>query len=82
MSHRPTVYVSNLAVCMSDADSKVVEVILKSGAHFAARKVTGRNDANAAPKNEHRQDPLVTGESLQYAHNCSNKGQSGDIWDS
>jgi hypothetical protein len=37
MSHSPTVYLLNLAVCMSDADPEVVEVILKRRAYFAAR---------------------------------------------
>jgi len=59
MSHSPTVYMLNLVVCVSEADSKVVEVILKRRAHFAARKITGRSDANTAAKNEHRQGSLV-----------------------
>lgn len=54
MPHSPTAYMLNLVVCMSEADSKVVEVILKRRAHFAARKATGRSDANAAAKNEHK----------------------------
>jgi hypothetical protein len=47
----------NLAFCMKHADSKVVKVILERGAHFAARKVTRRSDANSAAKNEHRTRP-------------------------
>ena len=54
MSYSPTVYMLNLVVCVSEADSKVMKVILERRAHFAARKVTVRNDTNTAAKNEHR----------------------------
>jgi hypothetical protein len=40
MPHSPSVYLLNLAVHMSDADPKVVEVILKRGTHFTSRAVT------------------------------------------
>jgi hypothetical protein len=41
MSHSPSLYVLNLAVPMSDADPKVVKVILERGTHFTSRSVAG-----------------------------------------
>jgi hypothetical protein len=40
MSHRPSLDLLSLAVHVNDADAKMMEVILQTGAHFTSSGVT------------------------------------------
>jgi len=80
MPQRPAGYLLNSAVCMRDADAKVMIIILETRSSFASRRITGRTNAKTAAEYQHGAGVLIRcGRKSTMSSARLNK--KGDVWD-